>query len=163
MNRKTCFDAVVNSSTRLLILGSLPGDESLRQAKYYANKRNAFWSLMSQVLHVDLVALPYADRLQALLKRGVGLWDVVADAIRDGSLDSSIKQHRGNDLAQFIIENSSIKTVAFNGQAAAKLGRKQIDAIKYQIEIFDLPSSSPAHTMSFDKKLESWLILRSTL
>jgi hypoxanthine-DNA glycosylase len=163
MNRKICFDAVVSDSTRLLILGSLPGDESLRQAQYYANKRNAFWSLMSQVLDVDLVAMSYDDRLHNLLERRVGLWDVVADAVRDGSLDSSIKQHRGNELAKLIVKSPQIKAVAFNGQTAAKLGRRLVESISAQIEIYDLPSSSPAHTMSFDKKLESWLILRSCL
>jgi hypoxanthine-DNA glycosylase len=118
---------------------------------------------MSQVLDVDLVNLQYQSRLNVLLEHRVGLWDVIADAVREGSLDSKIRQHQGNDLATFVAENPSITTIAFNGKTASKLGRKQIAPILHQIKIFDLPSSSPAHTMSVEKKIKSWILLRSRL
>src|SRR6478672_650310 len=97
--RKRCFAPVVNAQTRILILGSLPGEKSLEQGQYYANKQNAFWFLISQVIGIDLVGLGYEERLATLLQHGVGLWDVVADAKREGSLDASIREHQANDLA----------------------------------------------------------------
>ena len=163
MSRKSCFDPVVNEKTRLLILGSLPGEKSLAQNQYYAHKQNSFWYWMSQVLATDLVPLKYEDRLATLLKHGVGLWDVVADAVREGSLDSSIKEHRGNDLSSFLLVNPSITSVAFNGKTAAKLGHKQLAGIRDQVITFELPSSSPAFTLAVADKVNGWLALQSTL
>src|SRR4051812_37212319 len=98
MNRKSSFAPVVDANTRILILGSLPGEISLAHAQYYANRQNRFWTLMSEITNIDLLALDYPARLQALLKNGYGLWDVVAEADREGSLDSRIRDHIGNDL-----------------------------------------------------------------
>jgi hypoxanthine-DNA glycosylase len=75
----------------LLVLGSLPGEESLAQGRYYAHPRNHFWTLIGAVIGRDLVALGYEARLAALLEAGVGLWDVVASATRRGSLDGAIR------------------------------------------------------------------------
>jgi hypoxanthine-DNA glycosylase len=163
VNRKRCFDPIVDARTRLLILGSLPGEESLQHMQYYANKRNAFWYLISQVLDVDLVPLRYEDRLATLLEHQIGLWDVIADAVREGSLDANITQHRGNDLQSLLAARPSITAIAFNGRTAAKLGLKQVSAANRRISVFELPSSSPAHTLAVAKKLEDWMHMRSCL
>jgi len=157
--RKRCFDPVVNPHTRLLVLGSLPGEKSLAEGRYYAHKQNAFWYLMSQVIGVDLVPLEYPARLATLLAHGVGLWDVIAEARRDGSLDSNIKQHRGNDLPGLIQSLPALTTIGFNGRTAAKVGRKQIATLADQLNLIELPSSSPAHTMALAQKREAWLAL----
>ncbi|HWW11544.1 MAG TPA: DNA-deoxyinosine glycosylase, partial [Brevundimonas sp.] len=73
--RKRAFDPVVDADTRLLILGSLPGDASLKVGQYYGHPQNAFWRLVGEVVGRDLVALPYPDRLKALRAAHVGLWD----------------------------------------------------------------------------------------
>ncbi|MYM29981.1 DNA-deoxyinosine glycosylase [Duganella sp. CY15W] len=160
--RKRCFDPVVNPHTRLLVLGSLPGEKSLAEGRYYAHKQNAFWYLMSQVIGVDLVPLEYPARLATLLAHGVGLWDVIAEARRDGSLDSNIKQHRGNDLPGLIQSLPALTTIGFNGRTAAKVGRKQIATLADQLNLIELPSSSPAYTMALAQKREAWLALRAS-
>src|ERR671917_143424 len=96
---KRSFPPVVDSMTRLLLLGSLPGEESLARAQYYANPRNHFWPLIGAVTGLDLVPLPYEERLRALLEARVGLWDTVGSATRRGSLDGAIRGQRANDLA----------------------------------------------------------------
>src|SRR5690606_9026467 len=98
VKRKRAFDPVVDAETRLLVLGSLPGDASLRAGQYYGHPRNAFWRLMGGVTGRDLAALPYEARLVALQAAGVGLWDVVASADRPGSLDAAIRQPEAADL-----------------------------------------------------------------
>jgi hypoxanthine-DNA glycosylase len=75
---KRSFPPVVDADTRLLVLGSLPGDRSLAAARYYAHPQNQFWQLMSAVIDVDLPSLDYDARLAALRTARVGLWDVVA-------------------------------------------------------------------------------------
>ena len=159
---KRCFDPVVNPHTRLLVLGSLPGEKSLAEGRYYAHKQNAFWYLMSQVIGVDLAPLEYPARLATLLAHGVGLWDVIAEARRDGSLDSNIKQHRGNDLPGLIQSLPALTTIGFNGRTAAKVGRKQIATLADQLNLIELPSSSPAYTMALAQKREAWLALRAS-
>ena len=70
---------VVYADTRLLILGSLPGEASLKAGQYYAHPQNGFWRLIGGVIgHPDLAGQPYAERLSILNAHGIGLWDVSA-------------------------------------------------------------------------------------
>ncbi len=154
--RKASFAPVVDADTRILILGSLPGDASLAAAQYYAHPRNQFWRLLGAVLAVPLADLPYPHRLAAMQQRGVGLWDVVAEASRRGSLDSAIRDARANPLAALVASLPALRVVAFNGQTAGKAA-PQLAASG--VPVLVLPSSSPAHTLAFDKKLQEWQAL----
>ena len=155
--RKSSFPAVVDAHTRVLILGSLPGDASLAIAQYYGHPRNAFWRLLEGVLETPLVALAYEDRLATLLSRGVGLWDVIAQASRPGSLDAAIVDAEANDLVALTSTLPALRGVAFNGGTAAKLGGRLLAG---RLPSLALPSSSPAHAArSFDEKLALWRAL----
>ncbi|MBW8880774.1 MAG: DNA-deoxyinosine glycosylase, partial [Asticcacaulis sp.] len=90
---KQSFPPVVDAHVRVLILGSLPGEVSLRQQQYYAHPTNHFWRLTGTVIGADLVHLPYDMRLKTLLQHRVGLWDVIREARRAGSLDGNIRDH----------------------------------------------------------------------
>jgi hypoxanthine-DNA glycosylase len=158
--RKRCFDPVVDQRTRLLVLGSLPGDQSLLRNEYYGNRQNRFWMLMSEVTGLDLVPMDYPSRLQALLANGVGLWDVIAEAAREGSLDSRIRGRADNNLLGLIAELPNLKTIAFNGGTAARLGMKALGQHAQRYRVVPLPSSSPAHTIPYAEKLERWAALR---
>ena len=158
--RKQCFDPVVDARTRLLMLGSLPGDKSLEIQEYYGHPQNRFWHLMSEVLGVDLVRADYRARLRTLLDHGVGLWDVVAEAHRQGSLDSQIRARADNDLPGLLARFPQIRTIAFNGGTATKLGLKILGDHAAAYQIVALPSSSPAYTLPYEKKLELWRQLR---
>lgn len=162
--RKKSFPPVVDRNTRILILGSLPGDASLAATQYYAHPRNAFWRLLEAVLDTPLVALPYAERLTALQQRGVGLWDAVAQAQRRGSLDAAILNPETNDLLALLQTLPALRAVAFNGGTAAKLGSRLLVPVADRIELIALPSSSPAHaTRSFAEKALAWAVLRDWL
>jgi hypoxanthine-DNA glycosylase len=152
---------VVDERTRLLLLGSLPGEESLAQGRYYANPRNQFWRLMEAVLGVELVALEYDARLRALLEAGVGLWDTVGSATRHGSLDGNIRDQSANDLAALTAGLPALRAVGFNGGKSASLGMPQLAGSG--LALLPLPSSSPAFTLSFDPKLAEWMKLRAFL
>lgn len=151
--RKSSFPPVVSPDTRLLILGSLPGEASLQAGQYYAHPRNQFWRLMSAVTGSELPALAYPQRLAALQTHGVGLWDVVADAQRRGSLDADIRDARYNPLLALLAELPALRAVAFNGKTAGKAASQLAG---FGVELLVLPSSSPALTTAFDKKLEEW-------
>ena len=158
--RKRCFDPVVNAQTRLLVLGSLPGEKSLALQEYYGNRQNRFWFLMSEVTGVDLVRLDYASRLATLQERCIGLWDVVAEAHRAGSLDSRIRDRNDNDLLALLASLPHLTTIAFNGGTAARLGLKVLGEHAARYRIVQLPSSSPAYTLPYAEKARLWQVLR---
>lgn len=161
--RKSGFAPVVDAETRLLILGSLPGDASLKAGQYYGHPRNAFWRLVGGVIGRDLAALSYLERLEALKAAGIGLWDVIAGAERAGSLDAAIRNPETADLRQLTVDLPRLKAVAFNGGTAARIGRRSLAGVA-GIALVDLPSSSPAHAArSFEDKAAAWAVLRQAL
>lgn len=145
---------VVGASTRLVVLGSFPGVASLAAQQYYGHPRNHFWPILAAIWTLDLVPLPYAQRIEAMLARGLGLWDVYARCEREGSLDSAIQSAQFNDLA-------SLKETAPRLQAIAHNGGESARALKHTqslgVAVHRLPSTSPANaTWSFERKLAAW-------
>ena len=153
--RKRSFSPVADADTRLLILGSLPGDASLAIQRYYAHPQNGFWRLVGGAIGVDLAALDYGQRLRALLDHGIGLWDVTREAERQGSLDAAIRKAEHNDLVGLLETLPYVRTVAFNGGRAAKIGRKLLSG-RIGLALIDLPSSSAAYTLAFAEKAVVW-------
>ena len=92
MTRKAAFPPSFAPDARLLILGSLPGDESLSHGQYYAHRTNAFWWLAGAVVGEPIETLPYAERLERLT---VHIRDTIADAIAAGG--SSLRDYRKAD------------------------------------------------------------------
>ncbi|WP_326941760.1 DNA-deoxyinosine glycosylase [Actimicrobium sp. GrIS 1.19] len=148
------FPPVLDTNTRILILGSFPGVASLAAGQYYAHPRNQFWPLLAAVLEQALTTLPYAQRLQVLLDHRIGLWDVIDGCQRNGSLDSAIRNARPNDFALLRQQCPQLHRVCFNGKTSAKF------AARFHAAGFDtitLPSSSPAYAqLSFAQKLVHW-------
>lgn len=122
--------------------------------QYYAHPQNQFWRLIGQVIGVDFTGADYDQRLYLLQNQHIALWDVVATAVRAGSLDTSLRQVVGNDLQQLLARLPQLRAIAFNGAAAARMGRQA--GLPAGIKLLDLPSSSPAYTMGFSDKLRRW-------
>ncbi len=145
---------VIGRGARLVILGSFPGEASLRAQQYYGHPRNHFWPLLAVIWGVDLPRMAYRDRLAEVRRRGLGLWDVYESCHREGSLDAAIEAPRMNDLASLRRRAPGLVLVAHNGgesaRAAAEVRALGIEAVR-------LPSSSPANaSWSFERKLEAW-------
>ena len=122
MIRKSSFPPVVAPDTRVLVLGSLPGERSLAEQRYYAHPRNLFWRLVGEVIGRDLEALDYEARLATLLEARIGLWDTVASARRSGSLDAAIREAEHNPLADLAASLPDLRAVAFNGATSTRIG-----------------------------------------
>jgi hypoxanthine-DNA glycosylase len=155
---KRSFPPLVDARTRLLVLGSLPGEQSLAERRYYANPRNHFWRLMGAVIGIDLPDMDYQARLDSLAHAGVGLWDVVGSATRSGSLDTAIRAIQANPLAELVATLPRLQAIAFNGAKSAEIGRKALTGAG--LDLIALPSSSPAYTLAFEEKLRRWLELQ---
>lgn len=161
--RHAAFPPVADKRTRVLILGSLPGAASLRARQYYAHPRNAFWRLLGSAIGCDLAARPYSDRLIALAEARVGLWDVIASATRQGSLDAAIRDPEPARLRSLVAGLPELRAIAFNGATAARFGRREL-AGAGNLTLIDLPSSSPAYAgMSFAEKAARWSVLADHL
>lgn len=160
---KRSFPPVVDAGTRVLVLGSLPGERSLAEQRYYAHPQNQFWRLMSPVAGQDLAPLAYTERLAALQAAGIGLWDVVAQARRTGSSDAAIRDLAANDLAALVATLPQLRAIGFNGGTALRHGRAQLGEAAAHYAIVALPSSSPLHTVGVAAKQKAWLALADYL
>jgi hypoxanthine-DNA glycosylase len=147
---------VVSDRTRLVVLGSFPGVASLQAQQYYGHPRNQFWRLLGDVLGLPLAGADYAARLQLLRAHRVGLWDVITETERIGSLDSKIRDPRASDLAMLLGRLPALRTIGFNGGTALRIGLRQLGERAAAYRILALPSSSPAYTLSYEDKLRAW-------
>lgn len=161
----TGLPPVVASDCRVLILGSMPGAASLQAARYYAHPRNRFWPLMAALADVPAEAT-YGERLVALQRAGIGLWDVIGECRRSGSLDSAIVRgsERANALVPLIVSLGQLRVIAFNGATAASLFRRHVEPhlpeLRQPVQRIALPSSSPAHAaMGLEALREAWSVL----
>ena len=143
----------------LLLLGSLPGEASLAAQRYYAHPRNQFWHLLGSAIGEELADLAYDERLARLAVRGVALWDVVAEAARDGSLDGAIRDATANPLADFVAQHPRLAAIGFNGGTAARIGRRALGPALGRLRVVDLPSSSAAYTIGYAAKAARWAAL----
>lgn len=158
MSEKIGFGPVARADARALVLGSLPGAESLRRHEYYGHRANAFWPIMGELFGAA-PDLPYARRLEILCENRIALWDVCAGAEREGSLDSAIRAPRANDFGAFFDAHREIEKICFNGQTARKFFDRLVapDLPRDRaLRLATLPSTSPAHTLAFAQKLKAW-------
>lgn len=163
MARVTAFAPILGRQPRILVLGSLPGVASLRAGQYYAHPRNLFWPIMGTLFGAS-PELPYPERVRVLERAGICVWDVLAEATRAGSADAAIEQAtaRAHDIRGLLLRQRGLRTVAFNGAAAAQLYRRlvlptlppgRLAALCH----VTLPSTSPAHAaVDGAAKLRAW-------
>lgn len=153
------FPPVIDERARTLILGSFPSAQSLVAGQYYANPRNAFWSITGELFGFDAAA-PYDRRLAELQSHGIALWDVLHACRRRGSSDSAIDPTSlaVNDFSELFADYPALTTVYFNGVKAAELYRRRV-ASPSEIRCTRLPSTSPAHVMRPGAKLAVWAVI----
>jgi len=151
------FSPVADMRAKILILGTFPGEESLRQKEYYAHPRNLFWDMMDCICGAGRDK-DYNARLTILKKKRIALWDVLKSCSRQGSVDTRIRDGRFNDFTTFL-SRYSVKAVFFNGKTAERLFRQHVVIPKLtpSPHLFALPSTSPANArMAKDEKVRRW-------
>ncbi len=164
---KAGFSPIAGCDPRVLILGSMPSEASLKQKQYYAHPRNAFWYIMGGLFHFSAEAA-YAERTAQLKKNGIALWDVLRECEREGSLDSSIiaSSIKTNDFSRLLTLHPSIQIIVFNGATAEKEFKKRVlpdlNRRHQLIQMIRLPSTSPAMAaLSREQKMAKWSVIVS--
>lgn len=169
MTRLYGFPPVANKQARILILGSMPSEESLKQQQYYAHPRNSFWFIMF-ALFGEKFSESYQRRCALLKKHHIALWDVLASCKRQGSLDSNITNSTiiVNDIVSFLADHRKIHSIFFNGGMAEKTFNKQVKPLlndaQRKLPFTRLPSTSPAHaSLSREAKCQRWSVILEAL
>ena len=144
---------VIDAYARVLILGSFPSEASLAAQQYYAHPQNQFWRILGAILGQPLADMDYAARQAAVKSAGIAIWDVYGACVRDGSLDSAIREAVPNDFARLKENAPQLRRVCFNGKTAGRFA-KQLEALGFETAV--LPSTSPAYTLPFAAKLDAW-------
>lgn len=162
------FGPIATKDAKVLVLGTIPGRQSLAKRQYYANPHNAFWFIMKSLLGAD--GEPDYEARTALLKTaGVALWDVLLIAERDRSVDSAIVagSEVANDFRTFFSRHQQIRALFFNGARAESLFRRfALPGLPQarSLPVFRLPSTSPANArLSRHQKLEAWRAILDAL
>ena len=152
--RLTGLPPVFDADIRVLILGSFPSPASLAAQRYYGHRQNQFWRLLGAVLEEPLPELDYPERLSRVLTHHVGIWDTFQSCIRPGALDADIRMGAINDFPALLRQTPRLQHVCFNGQTAARFASKAL--ANFGFTTVTLPSSSPAYTLAFERKLALW-------
>jgi len=155
---KTAFPPITDANSKILLLGTMPGEQSLKHQEYYAHKGNQFWKIIFTLFNQPFT-YDYEVRKQLLLKQNIALWDVLQYCERLGSADTNIKNEVPNDFEGFYAQHPSVKYVFFTSGKAQEfydtyVGKKQ------DINYTNLPSPSSANTWkTFDEKVTEWKII----
>jgi hypoxanthine-DNA glycosylase len=145
---------LLSDQTRLIVLGSFPSVASLQAQRYYAHPQNHFWTILGALWGTPLNDMPYPDRTDALLSRGLGVWDVYAACEREGSLDSAIRHAQLNDLNGLRMRCPQLQAVAHNGGESFRHARH---TRALGVPVYRLPSTSPANaSWTLARKLAAW-------
>jgi hypoxanthine-DNA glycosylase len=159
---KRSFPPVVDARSLVLVLGTLPGEESLRRVEYYAHPRNLFWPIVCG-LFGGAAPAGYGDRLGFVASRRIALWDVCASGERRASADATIRGEAPNAIDALLLAHPGIRAIAFNGSGARLLYDRHF-ARRPELLYLALPSTSPAHaSLGFADKLARWSALREVL
>jgi len=153
-NRISSFPPIIDKNSKILILGSIPGVKSLEKQQYYAHPQNKFWKIIFELLNEEFTD-DYAERINILKKHQIALWDVIDSCERKGSLDSEIKNEEANQIAELLQKHPNIQAIFCNGGKSYK-NLQKILGKNFRIPVILLPSTSPLHTVSFEKKLDDW-------
>jgi len=150
---KQALPAVIDKDTEYLILGTMPGEESLRKQEYYSNSSNQFWKIIASIFNDGNVPLKYSDKVNVLKKNKIGLWDVLHSCEREGSLDNNIKNGVPNNFDKLFKDFPNIKTVIFNGKDSHRYFDTSVSKKKY----IQVSSTSSANThKTLDEKTTEW-------
>jgi len=162
MGIKTAFKPIVDSQSKILILGTMPGESSIRLQQYYGHAGNQFWTIMFELFNEPFTK-DYDAKKELLLKNKVALWDVLSHCEGTGSLDANIRNEKPNDFTSFYRDYPNIKHVFLTSKKAEAFYEKYVGKSASR-NYFLLPSPSRANTWkTLEMKKEDWKVILTYL
>lgn len=164
-----CFEPLLNQQSKILVLGTMPGRESLLKGFYYSSRKNIFWDIMARVLlpewddeNLANESLSIEEKKQLLLSNNIGLWDVIQSCYREGSLDSKIKDEQMNDFERLFLDYRGVQRIFFNGGKAYKLYKKHYGNETFGKSFLVLNSTSTTNPNNAFAILREWRLAIKT-
>lgn len=160
------MEPVIDVEAHVLILGSMPGAQSLRMQQYYAHPRNQFWPIIAALFGHEGPFSNYREKCDFLMQNQLGLWDSIHQCVRKGSLDSAIRDEEPNNIPGLLRGHPGIRLVGFNGSKSFEVFKKHFgfDLLKVPgIDYVRLPSTSPTPSRrpkSLEEKIRDWSVIR---
>ena len=158
-NTKKSLNPIINEHSQILILGSMPGEISLALKQYYANPNNHFWRIIFEIFNHEFEN-SYEKRVDFILSHKLALWDVLDTCVREGSLDSKIKQGKRNNFEALLLDYPNIKCIVLNGtKANSQFSNKIRQKLNPEIKYIRMPSTSPTpgkNVLRYAEKLKKW-------
>lgn len=166
-DHKIELSAWVGDSPKVLILGTMPGDKSLREQAYYCDTaHNSFWKIMYSLFEEKDDMMSNRDFITS---HNIALWDCVQSGIRKGSTDNGYDTNSliPNDIQSFLKEHPSIKTIVLNGKGKGSkkhpsttfLFKRFFSTIDFDGKIVLLSSTSNTCSLTSKEKLEEWSVI----
>lgn len=148
------FEPVYDTSSRILILGSIPSVKSRETGFYYGHPQNRFWKVIAALTQEE-VPQDIPEKKRVLLEHQIAIWDVIHSCRIRGSSDSSIRDVVPNDI-EGLLKKTHIQRLYANGTKAYELYQKYMYP-QTQVEIVRLPSTSPLNaTWDLQKLTAYW-------
>ncbi|MBR2176238.1 MAG: DNA-deoxyinosine glycosylase [Clostridia bacterium] len=136
------FEPVYNSSSKILILGTMPSPKSRENGFYYGHPQNRFWRVLAN-LFSETVPQTNEEKRSLVLRHHIALWDVLKSCTIEGADDSSIRSPEPNDIAG-LLKKTDIGYIFTTGTKAYSLYNRLCRS-KTDIDAIPLPSTSPAN------------------
>jgi hypoxanthine-DNA glycosylase len=147
-----------NERSRVLVLGSFPSPKSREGGFNYGHPQNRFWRVVS-TLAGEALPTTNDEKRDLCLRRGIALWDVVAECDIRGASDASIRNAQANRLS-LITHAAPIEAVFCTGAKAHELYLRLGCEQECGMIATRLPSTSPANAAcSFDQLLEAYAVV----
>ena len=124
---------------RALVLGSFPSVVSLELQQYYGHTQNWFWRVLAHCRVVENADASYIERVAAVRKHGLAVWDLYAQVRRAGSSDDCIHDVECNALGELLSARGPFP-ILLNGRRAREWRRHYRDL---NAQVIELPSTSP--------------------
>lgn len=155
------FPAVVDSESKILVLGSVPSVKSVEHDFYYMHPQNRFWRVLSRLFGQDFTLMSKQDKILTLCRLHIALYDSVEECDVLSSKDSAISNVVPADIRK-IMQDTKISRIFCNGKASYAY------LVKYHPDLAEktlaLPSTSPANAQySLERLTDEWKVILDDL
>ena len=168
MNSKIGLEPWVGISPKILILGTIPSNLSIKTQEYYSNPNNSFWKLIYNLSPQQ----ENFNKKEYITSLNIALWDCAKYGISTkGNADKDLisASLQPNDIVGFLKQYPTITTIVLNGKSKGSEKKPSTPFlftkwfapnISNKYKVLALQSTSNNNSKCFNSKLEEWKCLK---
>ncbi|MDO5143568.1 MAG: DNA-deoxyinosine glycosylase [bacterium] len=148
------FPPLVDSESRVLILGSFPSVKSREQQFFYGHPQNRFWRMLAAVCGEDTPAT-IEEKTALVLSHHFALWDSIGSCTITGSSDASVRNVVPADI-RLVLDHAPIQRILCNGALSGRMYHRYLEPLTGMPALV-MPSTSPANaSWSLQRLIDCW-------